>query len=129
MRVLVTGSRDWQDWDTIREVLQSIDHGETERILIHGEARGADFIAAEIARALGWQVWSYPADWEAHGKGAGPIRNQQMLDEGQPDLVMAFPLPQSRGTWDMVRRAEWAGVKVKVYMINSGTKPDAEDDA
>jgi len=55
-------------------------------------------------------VQVFPADWETHGKAAGPIRNQRMLDEGRPDLVVAFP--GGRGTSDMVARAKRAGVEV-----------------
>ena len=42
------------------------------------------------------------------GKKAGPLRNQRMLDEGKPDLVVAFP--GGGGTKDTVRRAVQAGV-------------------
>jgi hypothetical protein len=41
---------------------------------------------------------------------AGPIRKQQMLDEGKPDLVVAFP--GGRGTAHMVRIARAAGIEV-----------------
>ena len=59
-------------------------------------------------------VETYPADWDRHGKSAGPIRNRQMLAEGHPDLVVAFPDTVSRGTWDMIGAARHAGVKVWV---------------
>ena len=50
----------------------------------------------------------YVADWATHGKKAGPLRNQRMIDEGHPDLVIAFP--GGKGTDDMTRRALAAGV-------------------
>ncbi len=78
--------------------------------LIQGGARGADYFAWEWANERGVMCGSYPADWDAHGKRAGPIRNQQMIDEGKPDGVVAFP--GGRGTKDMVDRAEKAGLKV-----------------
>ena len=53
-----------------------------------------------------------PADWTKHGKAAGPIRNQKMLDEC-PDLVVAFP--GGKGTADMVRRAMKAGIDCWVF--------------
>ena len=49
--------------------------------LVHGGASGADIIAGEIALALGWQVEEYPADWETHGKAAGPERE---VESGNP---------------------------------------------
>jgi len=39
-------------------------------------------------------------EWDELGKKAGPLRNQRMLDEGKPDLVVAFP--GGGGTKDMV---------------------------
>ena len=50
------------------------------------------------------------ADWAKHGRKAGPIRNQRMIDEGRPDLVVAFP--GGTGTADMVERARVAGIRV-----------------
>lgn len=50
------------------------------------------------------------ADWDGLGRKAGPIRNQRMLDEGKPDLVVAFP--GDKGTADMVRRARTASLEV-----------------
>ncbi len=63
------------------------------------------------ATTRGWWVWSCPANWE-RGRRGGPLRNQRMLDEAKPDWVVAFPTEKSKGTWDMVRRAEKAGVPI-----------------
>ncbi len=79
-------------------------------LLISGCARGADTLTIEWAEAGGIEVARFPADWSTHGRAAGPIRNQQMLDEGKPELVVAFP--GGRGTADMVRRARAAGIEV-----------------
>jgi hypothetical protein len=38
-----------------------------------------------------------------------------MLDVGRPDLVLAFPLGESPGTRDMIRRAVDAGIRTLVY--------------
>lgn len=69
-------------------------------VLIHGCATGADIMAGEWAKANGIPVLEYPALWKLHNKRAGPIRNVQMLEEGNPDLVVAFP--GGRGTAHMV---------------------------
>ena len=68
-------------------------------------------MAAEVARSLGFIVEPYPADWSQYGRAAGPIRNQQMLDSGV-QLVLAFHdhIETSKGTQDMLRRAQRAGV-------------------
>ena len=57
---------------------------------------------------------THPADWSTHGRAAGPIRNQQMVDRGA-DICLAFPTSSSIGTWDCVRRAKAAGIPVEIH--------------
>jgi hypothetical protein len=110
MRVLVCGGRNFNDPLTLGSWLGGIhkDHGIS--LLIHGGASGADRMAGEFAKWQGIPVQEYPADWAKHGKAAGPIRNRQMLDEGKPDLVIAFP--GGRGTANMIDQARTSGVRV-----------------
>lgn len=130
MRVLVCGDREWRHkaavWDELDDLIMQHQH----LVLIEGGARGADRMAGEWAEAWlrspaeGYSVehLHFPADWKRYGKGAGPKRNQQMLDEGEPDLVIAFHanIAASRGTADMVRRALAADVPVRVVEKASG---------
>jgi hypothetical protein len=78
--------------------------------VIDGDARGADRMAGEWACRRGIENIKFRAEWEKLGRKAGPIRNQSMLDEGRPDVVVAFP--GGRGTADMMMRARSAGVEV-----------------
>lgn len=112
MRVLVCGGRDYDDRDHIWNTLTAIDAEKRIEVVIHGAATGADSEGMIWAQAMpGCKHAPFRADWRTHGKAAGPIRNQRMLDEGKPDLVIAFP--GGRGTADMVRRALAAGVEVR----------------
>lgn len=125
MKVLVTGSRDWTDEKAIFDALFEAQ----ATLVIHGGARGADGLAKWTARRVGIKEREYPARWEEFGKAAGPLRNQEMLDkEHLPEdpitRVLAFPLPGSIGTWDMVRRAERAGIPVKVCGPGYDADPD-----
>lgn len=79
-------------------------------VIIEGGARGVDRAAFDWAIVNFAQIKEYPADWKKHGKVAGPIRNKQMIDEGKPDVVIAFP--GGRGTANMVEQARKAGIKV-----------------
>lgn len=113
-RLLVCGGRSFDDWGLLCRTLDQ--YAGPDTVIIHGGARGADALASRYA-ACGSMFGSAPlkeavfkADWDRHGLGAGPIRNQKMLMEGQPEMVIAFP--GDRGTADMVRRAEEAGVPV-----------------
>jgi hypothetical protein len=109
MRVLVCGGRDYLDRDRLFMELDALRLARGVTVVISGCARGADTLGLEWAEARGIEVTRFPADWETHRRAAGPIRNQQMLDEGNPDLVIAFP--GGRGTADMVRRATAAGIE------------------
>lgn len=80
------------------------------RRVIQGGANGADLLARRWSEYKGIECLTFHAKWSRHGPSAGPIRNQQMIDEGKPDLVVAFP--GGRGTADMVRRARIAGIRV-----------------
>lgn len=109
MRVLVCGGRDYNDHAAVTRTLSLYDP--LTSILIHGGAPGADAHAADHATDEAWEaIFVFPARWGRYSTKAGPIRNQRMIDEGKPDVVVAFP--GGRGTADMVRRAEKAGVTV-----------------
>ncbi len=111
MRALVCGGRDFNDTGAVFAALDAI-HAETPiSLIIQGGARGADHAADLWAYDRGAARLEFRADWVAHGKGAGPRRNQTMLEAGKPDIVVAFP--GGKGTADMVRRAKLAGVAVR----------------
>lgn len=122
-RVLVCGGRDFNNKQLLHDELDFIceARGWTtvptddnnycyDVVLIHGAARGADRLADGWAVANWCEIEEYKADWSKYGKSAGYKRNQQMLDEGKPDLVVAFP--GGRGTAMMVKIAKQAGVEV-----------------
>lgn len=114
MRVLVCGDRDWTDKSLIKRKLMALVELNGPLFVIDGACRGADSIGNEVAKEIKLKFKRFPADWTKYGPAAGPIRNGQMLKEGKPDLVLAFhdDLESSKGTKDMVRQAELAGVKV-----------------
>lgn len=109
-RVLVCGGRDYTDWQRIYAVLDAAHATSPITCLIHGAARGADTIALNWAVDRNVPCEAYPADWDRHGYAAGPLRNRQMLEQGKPHMVMAFP--GGFGTADTVRKAKAAGVTV-----------------
>ncbi|WP_292229357.1 SLOG family protein [Brevundimonas sp.] len=111
MRVLICGGRDYSDERSFSLQMSAINEQYGPfTCVIHGAASGADAFAARYAARELIPVESYPADWRKHGRAAGPIRNEQMLREGRPDLVVAFP--GGRGTANMVALARGSGVRV-----------------
>ena len=99
-RVLVCGGNEFSDEQRMDEVLSRLNPAE----IIHGDAPGADRMAGAWARNHSIPEHRFPADWDAHGRRAGYIRNQQMLDEGEPDVVVGFP--GGKGTVNMVSLAK-----------------------
>lgn len=115
-RILVTGSREWTDTETIRQALA--DHAKlTERTTVVDGAcpRGADRIAHWFASAWGWRTERHPADWETHGKRAGFIRNAEMVALGA-DICLAFIKDGSKGATDCADIAEKAGITVRRFL-------------
>lgn len=131
-RILVTGSRDWADEKAIRDAIMGalvragrVDPPPDRVVLVHGACRGADILAERVAAA--WQIptEAHPADWDRHGRQAGPIRNRQMVELGA-DVVLAFPLGASPGTRGCIELAEAAGIPV---VVHEGTRPDDQNRA
>jgi hypothetical protein len=114
MRILVCGDRHWRNMAAIERELKKFPPG---TVVIHGGLKGADTLGAFVADKLGFEVIPFDAKWQIYGRGAGPIRNQQMIDEGKPDLVLAFHenISESVGTKDMVNRAKGHRIKVEIF--------------
>lgn len=116
MKVVVCGGRDFSDADLMCRMLYELhgQHGFTQ--IMQGGAAGADAIAKEWARGIPeLKRYECKAEWAAKGRAAGPIRNARMMKWG-PDLVVAFPTAASVGTWDMIARADAAGVASVVVL-------------
>lgn len=107
MRVLVCGGRDFDDRACVYRVLDEV----KPSLVINGAANGADWLSTEWATERGVRVKEFKADWRLHGRAAGPMRNSKMLNQGNPDLVIAFK--GGAGTADMKARARKAGVQVR----------------
>lgn len=76
--------------------------------IIHGaEPTGVDAIADRWARDMGIAIERVPAEWDRHGRLAGPIRNTEMACDRNADMLVAFrsATGQSPGTDDIVRKA------------------------
>jgi hypothetical protein len=115
-KLLVCGSRYWEDYDTILRYLKRLKAKYPDAVVIQGGAKGADFCAKKAAFELRMACKEYPAEWKKYGRKAGPIRNQQMLDVERPDFILAFHenINESLGTKDMIQRAQVAGVPYKI---------------
>ena len=116
MRLLICGGRDFADWAFFATtMLDTISEFPEISMIVHGDADGADTMAYDWAKQVGIQQVRIPANWVGEGKSAGPKRNALMLELINPDLVLAFPTPKSRGTYDMTRRSDKAGIECRIH--------------
>lgn len=96
--------------------------------LYHGECRGLDEIASYRAKRMGFETFGFPADW-SKGRGAGPIRNQEMLhlavkEVGSKNVILlAFPVygEKNAGTKNCIDSAFKFGINIKIYWLARGT--------
>jgi len=82
--------------------------------VVSGACRGADLAGETWARSRSIPVIRFPANWDAHGRAAGPIRNKQMADYA--DAVALFP--GGRGTDSMRRSAR--GASKPIFEFTTG---------
>jgi hypothetical protein len=114
MILCVTGSRHWTDYNLIWTTLRG-DFAAGYTALIHGDARGADAMAAHAAERLGFTVKAFPVDVRIDGPwpAAGPRRTLRMLATGLPDALRVFRASgASHGTDYCVRQANKMRIKI-----------------
>lgn len=126
MRVLVCGGRDYGknpdgsineiEMDFLFNFLTELLLKHPDMVVIQGEARGADKLAKNWAEFMNVPVVSFPADWDRYGRNAGPVRNLQMIQEGRPDLVVAFK--GGAGTRNMIKQATLYEIEVITPCMN-----------
>ncbi|GAA3638091.1 hypothetical protein GCM10022267_25750 [Lentzea roselyniae] len=120
-RILITGSRRWTDVNRVRRMLAVVRALYPTAVLVHGNCRGADRIAAGIWRSWGLPTEAHPADWDRHKRAAGPIRNRHMVRLGAV-LCVAFLRPDSRGSVHCAQLAERAGIRtIRIHQGGSAS--------
>jgi YspA, cpYpsA-related SLOG family len=112
VRVIVCGSRDWEDRERVELRLSQLPPSPTTTI-VHGAALGPDRIAGSFGSLLGMTVEEHPAEWDRLGKSAGRVRNEKMALLGA-DLCIAFWDGESKGTKDMIDRCHLHGIPVEI---------------
>lgn len=122
-RVLVTGSRNWEDhtvvWDKLDWEANRAWQSGLSIVVVHGACKtGGDHWAqqwVESRKMTGWPVDSepHPADFNALGRKAGPLRNRHMVSLGA-DIVLVFILDESKGASDCLKAARAAKLLVDV---------------
>jgi hypothetical protein len=123
-RIIVCGSRDWDDVETLELELARVFPNWEDKpddylafVMVHGACpTGADALANRWAEQTNPHliIERHPADWKTHGKSAGPKRNEHMASLGAK-CCLAFWDGESRGTADMIKRCINHGIPVRIY--------------
>jgi len=112
MRVLVCAGRYFADAYIIRKVLDNFHKQQPVQVLIHGGNQFLGSAFEDWARDVDAHVVRYPANWHLHGKLAERRRNQFMLQDSRPDVLIAFPGGEE--TTQLVIMANQAGIEVLI---------------
>jgi hypothetical protein len=120
-RILITGSRTWDDRDRMARILWYVyDEG---AVLVSGNGpSGADSMAEEIWEGLGGTVERHPADWRK-GRGAGTERNKAMVHLGA-DICLAFWDGESNGTRHCANYATLHGIPTTWFILGEDEDGD-----
>ena len=118
-KVVIAGTRTFNDYEALAAYADKMLSRTTDEIeIVSGGASGADALGERYAKERGYKLKRFPADWDKHGKAAGPIRNAQMADYA--DALIAFWDGKSRGTKSMIDLAASRGLRIKIMHYKGG---------
>ena len=113
MKVIIAGGRDFNQYEVLKDYCDKMLSQQSSSIeIVSGTAKGADQLGERYAKERGYPIKRFPADWDKHGKAAGPLRNKEMADYAT--ALIAFWDEQSKGTKNMIETAKSLGLKVRV---------------
>lgn len=111
MKTIISGSRSITDYASLLLAISKCDIEITE--ILSGAANGVDRLGERYAKENGLPLQKFQANWNKHGKAAGPIRNEEMAKNA--DALLALWDGKSRGTQDMINRAGKYKLKICVH--------------
>ena len=120
MKVIIAGSRDFNNYEYMKQMLDQQIYELAEELnlldevveIVSGRARGADKLGEKYSKDRDYGLKIFPADWKRYGKRAGYLRNEQMAQYA--DVCICFWDGESRGTKHMIDLANRYGLKVIV---------------
>lgn len=110
MRAVVFGGRDFTNEKLAFKALDMLHKKYKFTTIIDGAARGADTLGYRWAKLRGVKTLRFAANWKKYGAWAGPLRNKRMIEDGQPEIGIAFP--GGKGTANMKEQMKKAGIKI-----------------
>jgi len=126
MKLIVAGSRTVRSYNNVKAMLDHLIATGMPRPteIVSGGASGADMLGEHWAKENGIPIKLFPANWNANGKAAGPIRNRAMAEYA--DAAVCFWDGESRGTKNMI--AEMERLEKTCKVVSVATHGDWPDD-
>ena len=115
-KIAVIGSRDFDNFDLLKSVLDA----HCPMVVVSGGAKGADALAELYAKQNGLEIQLFKPDWKMFGRGAGVIRNRQIVESC--DYVIAFWDGKSRGTKSSIDYARKLNKAVHIELYSSNAE-------
>lgn len=115
MKVIIAGSRLFNDYELLCSVCDNALSLQSEVEIVSGTAKGADKLGEKYAEDRGYKVTQFPADWDKYGHYAGYKRNEEMAKYA--DALIAFWDGFSRGTGLMISLAKQYELKIKIVTL------------
>jgi hypothetical protein len=111
-RVIVAGSRDFNDYNLLQATLDKLLSNKKKVIIISGTTRGADRLGEQYAKERGFAMVQFHAQWDIYGKRAGYLRNEEMAQNA--NACVCFWDGVSRGTSHMIDLAKRYSLDTRV---------------
>lgn len=117
-KVIIAGSRDFNDYETLKSFCDKMLQRKTNIEIISGTAKGADQLGEKYAVEKNFKLTKVPAEWR-NGKSAGYRRNEKMAE--MADALIAFWDGESKGTKHMINCAKKNNLTCRIYYYNGDT--------
>lgn len=121
MKCIVAGSRWFTNYEFVESKLESlfsnIDWHTNPIEIVSGTCRGVDRLGERFAEERGWHYVRFPADWDKHGKAAGPIRNEEMAKYA--DTCVVFTGDGDRGSASMIDMAKKHNLSLRIIKFTN----------
>jgi len=116
MKIVIAGSRTITNYDEVLTAIKGSPFVITE--VVSGRARGVDSLGEYYAKQNNLACSYFPADWNTHGRRAGPIRNAEMARYADAAIIVWDGV--STGSANMIENMKRLNKPYYVWKVANG---------
>ena len=117
MNIAIIGSRKFSNYSFMKNSILNIVKIEDIDYVVSGGAKGADTLGELFAKEYNLKTMIFKPEWNKYGKAAGVIRNTDIVRNA--DIIIAFPMGSSKGTYDSIHKARKSHKTVYIFSVDS----------